>query len=682
VDPRRSALQRGRRHRRGGDFGGVPGSPPPATPVPFVIRLGAAGPLDLSDEREDLSRAVGAILSALQKYGEAANLRFHQMVFADGRPPPAEVRMFTQLAAGFDQLAAWAAVAVGRRLHVVLPGSRAAFRHDIERNPGSTKQATAPEVGLIGFEAADARNLPLAAGTATEEGDVPEPVRRFERLVAAADRVLELDRDDGPSDQSPFHHRDYAQAGCVILDHSDLVLVVVHDEPFPALGGTGWLEERAEEKGLAVIRVPAAQPFATLLTWTVDGRREQRRLFTGDPAAGPPDYTVDAGIFAAALDGQLLGASFDLSRTRLGWFERRMIGQLDPAYNAREWDKRWQLGSSNVLARHDLGLAPQQIDTDLKVVKVWADHRASAMAELVRGSFIVAALVGVLAVFGALIGIVFHSVSGWGKLAEIVCLLLIFWLISRSRRFGWRSQWLSLRQLERFVEQAAWLLLLGRGRLYPTPSHLARFLTDHTAMWTNTYFRAVIRNCSFPTVRLTSDYLKTVHALALRNLLAEQISYLKGEVAFQQKSDEALERWTKLCVSVAFAVTFVYLVYGFADYFLPPDLQMAHLLGETAPMRVVSVVGALFTAAATALAAIRSHGEYAQIAARYEGTWEALRAIHARLAARLPDRRPDFSPPLLRSATLASIVGQATDNLVQEVQGWHAILQHKEIEPT
>jgi uncharacterized membrane protein YbhN (UPF0104 family) len=151
---------------------------------------------------------------------------------------------------------------------------------------------------------------------------------------------------------------------------------------------------------------------------------------------------------------------------------------------------------------------------------------------------------------------------------------------------------------------------------------------------------------------------------------------------FQQKSDEALERWTKLCVFVAFAVTFAYLVYGFADYFLPPDLQMAHLLGETAPMRVVSVVGALFTAAATALTAIRSHGEYAQIAARYEGTWEALRAIHARLAARLPDRRPDFSPPLLRSATLASIVGQATDNLVQEVQGWRAILQHKEIEPT
>ena len=158
------------------------------------------------------------------------------------------------------------------------------------------------------------------------------------------------------------------------------------------------------------------------------------------------------------------------------------------------------------------------------------------MAELVRGSFIIATLVGVLAVFGALIGIIFHVLSAWGKGAELLCLLLIFWVIGRSRRFDWRSQWLSLRQLERFVEQAAWRLLLGRGGVYPSPSHLTRFQTDHVAMWTNAYFRAVIRNCSFPSVLLSPDYLKTVHALVLRNLVAKQISYLEGEVQFQQKS--------------------------------------------------------------------------------------------------------------------------------------------------
>jgi hypothetical protein len=661
-------------HKIPGLVVGASGSPPPAPRVPFVIRLGAAGPLDLGGAGEHLSSAIGAILSALKEYAKSANPRFHRMVFADGTPPPAQLRLISQLAAGFDQLAASTALAAGYKLHVVLPGTRTAFRQDIERNLPSEGSAAAQELRLMGFD---------AGGAEREESRPPEPPRRFEQLVEAADRVLELDRDDASSDQSPFHHRDYEQAGWIILDHSDLVLVVVHDEPDPALGGTRWIEQRAEEKRLAIIRVPSTQPLAAMLTWTVDGRREQRRLFTADPAVSNPcNCTVDAGVFAAALDDQLLGPSFDLTKTRPGWLERRMIAQLDPAYNAREWDKRWQLGSLEPLLRHDLGLAPQQIDADLKAAKVWADYRASAMAELVRGSFIVAALVGVLAVLGALIGIIFHVLSVWGKLAEILCLLLIFWLIRRSRRVDWRSQWLSLRQLERFVEQAAWLLLLGRGRIYPTPSHLARFQTDHVALWTNAYFRGVIRSCSFPTVRFAPDYLNTVHALALRNLVTEQISYLEGEVHFQQKSDEVLESWTKGCVSVAFVVTLAYLIYRFADSFLLPGLQMEHVLGETAPRRVVSVLGALLTAAAAALAAMRSHGEYAQIAARYEGTCEALREIQSQLTARLPDHQLDFSPPPLRSATLAAIIRQATDDLVQEVQGWRAILQKKEIEPT
>jgi hypothetical protein len=79
---------------------------------------------------------------------------------------------------------------------------------------------------------------------------------------------------------------------------------------------------------------------------------------------------------------------------------------------------------------------------------------------------------------------------------------------------------------------------------------------------------------------------------------------------------------------------------------------------------------------------MRHHGEYAQIAARYEGACEELQAIRSQLAMRLPDRRTDFSPSPLRSTYLASIIERATEVLIQEVQGWRAILQKKEIEPT
>jgi hypothetical protein len=651
---------------------GVAGSAPPAPSVPFVMRLGVAGPLQLGGEDDSLPRAVAQILEALKTYAiEGANPRFHQRMFADGgTPPPPRLRLLCQLAAGFDQMAGEAALALSYELNAVLPGSRAAFRQDIERNLRDQKPAAGQrhEPDLVGFgDAASDSWTPAQRGGAEREAS--GPVSQFERLLVEADRVLELDRDDESSDHTPFTLTDYAQAGSVIIDHSDVVLVAVHKELTPALGGTQWIEQRAENRDLAVIRVPVDRPFDAILIWTVDGRREHRRLFEA------ASQEISSHLFAVALDERMLGPPIDLQKTRLGWLERRMTAQLDPEYNAKKWDTRWERASSDALARHDLGQAPQQIDKDLKSAKVWADHRASALAELVRGTFIASALLGVIAVIGALLGVLFPDQGKAGKIVEIVCLAIIFWTIGRSRQFAWRSQWLSLRQLERYIEQAAWLLLLGRGRAYATPSHLAQFQTDDIAIWTNTYFRAVIRNASFPEAHLTADYLKTVHALTLQNLVDDQICYFEAEAPFQHKSNEILERWTKICVSVALVATLAYLC-------LPLEWEKVQLLGDATPSKIVTVLGAILTTAAAALSAIRNHGEYAQIAARFEGTCQSLRAIKDQLAARLPDRRPDFSPPTLRSASLASIVGAATDVLVQEVQGWRAILQTKEIEPT
>jgi hypothetical protein len=642
-----------------GLFIGRSRSPPQVPRVPLVIRIGASGPLDLRDKGNDLALVVDAILTALKGYAdESANPRFQEQMFADSALASAELRLSCQLAAGFDQMAASAALAMGYKLHIVLPGSRAAFRHDIARNlPGETVLYE-PRPGLVLFD--------VSTGT-------QDPVSQFEQLLGSADRVLELDRDDASGEQTQFTRSDYAQAGSVMLDHSDVVLVAVHDEPFPPLrGSTRWIEQRAEEKDLILVRIPVKQPFAAELIWTADARREQRRLFGGD------SREIDSHVFAAALDDRLLGPPFALSRTQLGRFERRMAAQLDPEHNAREWDKRWALASSDALAQRDLGSAPRQIDHDLKSVKVWADHRASAMAELGRGAFIVSALLGVLAVLGALIGIIIPVPAHGGKVVEIGCLGAILWFVWRSHRYNWRSQWLSLRQLERFVEQAAWLLLLGRGLDYATPSHLAQFQKDDVAKWTNTYFRAVTRNSSFPTACFTADYLKTVHALALQNLVVDQISYLQEEALFQHKSDEFLELWTKIFVLIAGGVTFVYLL---ASY-LMAALASKFLPTLSSAENTVAVFGALLTTAAAALSAIRSHGEYAQIAGRFEGASGGLQVIQGTLFASLPNRRPDFSPPALRSASLASLVRAATDILIQEVQGWRAILQKKEIEPT
>jgi hypothetical protein len=641
---------------------GAPGPLPSVPHVPFVIRLGTAGPLHLGNDDRVVARAVNAILSALKEYADRSNSRFHDRMFSDGPSAPvAQLRLSCKLAPGFDQMAASAALANGYRLHIVLPGGRSAFQGDIERNLHCPAPATLAQPGPIGDDHADG----VLEGT---QGS--DPTSQLKQLLNDAERILELDRPGDTSDEAPFTPNDYAQADSVVLDHSDLVLVAVHDEPYPGLGDTHRIEQGAEDIDLTVIRLPIERPFDTELIWTTDdGRREQRRLFEVGGERACPE------IFDAPLDIRLLGEPFDLSKTKLGGFEHRMVAQLDPAYNAREWDKRWQIGSFD--ARSGLALAPHQIDCDLKAPKIWADCCASAMAELVRGSFIFTALLGVISVFGALLKLLSHLplLAYGGEVLEVACLSVIFWFIWRSRRYDWRSQWLSLRQLERHIDQVAWLLLIGRGRVYATPPHLSKFQNDHIAHWTNMFFRAVVRNSSFPTLRLTADYLKNVHALVLRNLIEDQICYLQGEASFQQKSDDVLERWIKACVIVAGVATIAYL-------FPPTHSAISYLLGDSVPDRVVPVLGALLPAGAAALAAMRSHGEYAQIAARYEGANAALQVKRNQLATRLPDRRPDFEPRSLSSAQLASIVGEATDILIQEVQGWRAILQKKEIEPT
>src|SRR5208337_819835 len=411
----------------------------------------------------------------------------------------------------------------------------------------------------------------------TKSGSL-DPIARFERLVKSAERVLELDRDDESRDEAPYTFNDYARAGSVMLDHTDLVLIGVPTQrraTLPKLGGTEWIEQLAEDLNLPVIRIPLGRPFDAELIWTQDGRREQRRIFEISSKTAKPK------IFEAALDISLLGDPFDFSKTRLGWVEQRMAAQLNPSYNAKEWDRRWELGSSDALVSHDLMDVRQQIDRDLKAAKAWADCRASAMAELVRGSFIVAALLAVVAVFGALLGVLVQddpTVAYGGKVLELTCLVLIFWFIRRSHGYEWRSQWLSLRQLDRHIEQVAWLLLTGRGHIQATPPHLSKFQADHIARWANAYFRALMRSASFPTAHLTSDYLKTVHTLVLRNLVEDQIEYFEHEIPFQSRSDEVLERWIMACVLIAAAATIAYL--------LPPaHALMERAIGESAPKR-------------------------------------------------------------------------------------------------
>jgi hypothetical protein len=633
---------------------------PPLPRPPLVLRVGLAGHLAISDAAT-LTAALNAIFVALRKYVEDANPTFHHRLFADAVPVPgAQLRLVSQLASGADQLAANAALHNGYALHVVLPGNRDEVEQDVQRN--------APVVDpTISGERADS------------------PALAFRSLLAQAERVLELDHTDYAGQHARFTANDYAQAGSIILCHCDLLLLAIHPGASAHPGGTRWMEQQAEEHDLPIIRIPLDQPDQTLLIWTEGTRRESRSLFGG--AVG----TINPKVFETALDNSLLGPAVSTKALVLGQCESRMIAQLNPQMNEAFWNQRWGLpGGSTALTQQALGTAPEQVDAALKDVKVWADRHASAMAELVRGSFIFCAMLSVAAVVWALLGVVVPSWQSAAEGFELVSLFTVLCFIRRSKRYRWRSNWLSFRQLERMIDQAAWLMLLGRCRVYSAPSNVAQFQTDEIAIWTNTYYRALMRSSSFPNACLGVDYRNTVHALVSHNLVADQIAYFERESDFQLKSDEVLERATWWVVFIAIGITALYLVvHGllWVNELVAPSWAPAAVMGPLSRWMIAArtwvIFGdALLPAAAAALSSVRGHGEFLQLATRYQGAAAALREIQVQMATRLQDRRFKGNSAAPRSAWLAGEIASATEVLADEVMTWRAIFQKKSIEPS
>lgn len=619
----------------------------------LVIRVAVAGHLHIEGPAS-VQQALTAILDGIKRYAVRVNDRYSgastdNKSTANAQTP--ELRIICQLAPGVDQMAAKTGLELEYSLHVVLPGTRDAVEAAIFRQDRTRPKPLRQEV---------------------------DPTSAYNELLRRAAKVLQLDR---PNDENgDFSNESYAQASSVILDHSDIVLVVLHDEGTHHVGGTRWVKRRAEELDLPLVQIPMERPSSATITWTNDGRRESRSLFNAmSPGLNP-------AIFESALNSALLSQS-PIFPYRSGWFERRMINQLDPALNEEFWDERWRLPNIEAsLAQHSLGDVIEQIDRDLKRAKVWADHRASGMANIVRGSFIFCALLGILAVGGALLGVWAHEFSKVGKIIEIVCLVVILCFIHRSIRWSWRNQWLSLRQLERSIEQAAWLLTIGRASRFTIPAYAHDFQDDESSAWSQWYLRSILRAAAFPNAELDSDYLSTVQNLVSRNLVKNQIDYFRNEATTYRRTDEVLEKWIKLCIAGALAVTAIYLV---GSVVKPRLLEVETakqvlewiFLRAPEPKAIATACGAFLPAVAGALAAIRSHGEYAQIAGRYGGMERTLMLFDIQIERRMPDLNPPGIARPLTSAEMAAVLAAATTTLFQEVINWQTMLRTKEIEP-
>lgn len=633
--------------------------------IPLVLRVGVAGHLHLPNQ-DALTSCVREILGAIKEYVEGINAEFFAKLFpSDSLILPSETRLLSQLACGFDQLAAEAALLAGFTLHTVLPGFREEFLRDIER----TAEAKTEDGLALPQHSARARQTALSFGN----------------LLNRSARILELDRDHAAQHNSEFTFSDYEQAGSIIVDHSDLVITAIHDGRMSMRpGGTAWMEKRALDEGIPLVRIPVERPSDAVLIWTNDEEvREEYNLFD------PNTDRINTNVFRNALNFHILGADFDITKVAPGSWEKRYISTLLLRFNEEWWDSRWKLRGTHVGTQEFLGDASAQIDGAFKSTKAWADRNASATAQIVRGSFIIASILGIGAVFCSVVGRAIPGLTYFTQIFELTCLALIFLLIYRSNTQQWRTRWTSSRQIERALERAAWLALLGRSESYSVPSHMTQFAQDDLSRWTSTYLKAILRASSFPSIKMTANYLKVVQELVLQNLIGNQINYYEREIPFQHKSSTILGKHIYVLVTVSFLLTTLY----FGLTYLLGQAQSSGPAGtavtETGVHRtlvsflpIVAFIGALLPAIANALSAVRSHGEYAQIAFRYMGSVSDLKALHRAMLLRMQSHgrhEPIKSP---RSAAITRQVEAAANIMMQEVLGWGAVHQTKSIDPS
>lgn len=608
-------------------------------PAPrLVFRVGITGHLNVPDV-DGNRNVLNDVLRTVRDTTKGLAPQFAEALPSHSDAPDPQLRLLTQLAAGVDQLAAKVARNLGYRIQAVLPFHREEFEKDIAASAG---------------------------------GDAA--LREFKRLI----HIIKADtvdcRDGNAIFELPFsreaRNQAYAEANRIILNQIDLLVVMVDSKAANGYGGSVWFEGKALEHHIPVIRIPLDNPHAAELTWFPGGWRSTQHLYRF------PSSLIESPVVASLLEGILTIPNAECVRqtsTGTSAATRIYLAQLPRAH---DWDctERWSESPDDAIVINALGNNTQCIDDSFREAYCWADFMARGYGEIYRGTAVLTSLLGTLAVAAAVLAIPMPWAALRFKVAEalVIALLIIVYLL--EKKTGWRIRWLNYRQLAEQLRHARYLILLGRAIPVDVPAHMQEF--QEKARWFNWYVRALLRQASLPTACLDRDYVEAVRCLMETRQVASQERFFEKAQHEQHEANEHLETWVGLLVGLVLAATLLYIAgHLLVERFGTCQLQR----GMDIAGKWVMVVGALFPAAAAALSAIKSHGEYAQNDLRYQGMARELKSVERELSAYGTQLDKDL---LLGYNNIAKRAVTTTAYLLEEVNQWRTILQMKVLERT
>jgi len=511
---------------------------------------------------------------------------------------PAECRLICQLAAGADQLFARAALLAGYKLQVPLPVELAKYKESVSANRGMDS----------------------------------DPVAQLIALRESSDSCLELDGDvvDGNVSESSFAH-----SALTMLDHSDLLILIIRRNAPYHRGGTMWLLQESITRRVPVIIIPFEKEELITLNWA-DSRQQLDLSLPG---------------WAVELVQQLLLPPPGTEAMKPSRGLVKIYRNAFPA-SGQDWPLKYLIAATT-----NEECLKSNIEDNFKPAWLWTEHRANAYQSLYRGAYLSIAFLGLTAVAGAIAGAMNEAWSAPGKIIEVfaIFLLLVLWFFARRGR--WRQRWLNFRLGEQQIRHSAILGAVGSSApLHNDPAHL-RFRLE--GAWLEWYCRALIRQANLPSVTLDSQTLASARKLILRGQLDAQIDYYDRSSKIHEHADHRLE-------SIAAAALIITLISAIA-YLVLKSIHSCHL---DAAASLAKFFGLFNPPLAATMAAIRAQGEHPQLAARYSGMMAHLMTIRTEL----------IRDTSAKSWRLSGYSQRAAQAMIAEVSQWRSLLSTNEIE--
>ena len=635
---------------------------PRATPA---IRVGVVGHRDLEgiDQgalRESVSRFLAELRSAV---GRSLATLDHAVSPHPYAREPARFFLIDPLAEGADQLVAETAIdgGYGYRLRAPIPFAtddyKAYFSHDPECSKAMFDK-------LVEDPANDAILLELACSSAESE------------------------RGGG-----------YAAAADVLLDNTDLLLVLHDPSRVGKVGGTAETLMKATREGISAIGIDVRSPHELGIL-----RFDQANRINSEPLSAAGLQAIVWGILApigASASGETIdGAEDQIARLQRFLDEplitgrpgvRLMAKTLCAVYRAF-WLAVPGLGSivtslrpRNRQVEDSLPTPPEpEGSSSAKTIDAIqrpylermapVDRLAGFYMGLYQGSFVMNFLLGAAAVLFAVLAYFNWARESVWLWAEGLALVVIVLNFVASRAWSWHERAIDYRFVAEYLRQTTMLAPLGRLAPLIRPSAQYRG-HDPWSTWMGWYVRALHRDQgvvdfdapSAPKVlRMDHAFLTTMRYRLCQDWLKDQYRYY----ATVEKRFEGASRGLRAVMAVLFVVA----VAAVAAHFVGVDVQFDESAWRTGAL--LTIVGAVPPAFLGALHGIAVQGDLDLTAGRARDMCAYLARTITEVAA--PSKQPECAAAVL----LSNQAVEAAHMMLVEVLDWRILHQAHQVELT